>query len=240
LLAAIILKIATYGLFRFILLFFPIFSQFFSPLILIFGFFSFLFGSITTLRQIDLKSIIAYSSIVHMSLSLMGQFSSSFFGLFGAYYTMFSHAFISSGLFILIGCLYNRYHSRILDYFRGLSLPMPLFSSFFLIFSFANMSIPLSAAFIGEFYLLKGILDFNFYFSFFLAFGLFFSSLFMLFFTNRILFGSLSPFLSSFNDLNIREFFTLLPLLFFSLFFGLNSNPLLFFGLNSLLLLLPL
>lgn len=240
LLAAIILKIATYGLFRFLLFFFPFFSQFFSPIILIFGFLSLLYGSISTLRQIDLKSIIAYSSIVHMSFSLMGQFSSSFFGLFGAFYTMFSHAFISSGLFILIGCLYNRYHSRILDYFRGLFLPMPLFSSFFLLFSFANMSIPLSAAFIGEFYLLKGILDFNLYFSFFLAFALFFSTLFMLFFTNRLLFGSLTPFLSSFNDFNLREFFSLLPLLFFSLFFGLNSNPLLFFGLNPLLLLLPL
>lgn len=237
-LAGIILKLGSYAIIRFILWLFPVLNNYFSPFIYFIAIFSVLFGSLITIRQIDLKVIIAYSSIVHMAFSILGFFSMNHNGLIGSFYTLFSHAWISGALFILIGMLYNRYHSRILSYYRGLSLTMPIFSIYFIFFAFANMSFPLTASFIGEILIFYGIYVNNIILTVLAGIAIYFSTVYMLNLTNRLLFGSISPFLFSFNDLSFYEFFSLFPLFIFTLLFGINSLELIELSSLSLLNLL--
>lgn len=189
-LAAILLKLASFGILRYSLFIFQplyislnlqdttvsnlIFS-FFLPFIYIFSFLSIFYCSLTPLRALfDLKKIIAYSSIVHMNFSIFGFFSSDFSGLMGASFLMFTHALISSSLFLLIGFLYKRYHSRFLPYFQGLSFSMPLFSFFFLFFSFANISLPFCSSFLSEFFIFTSSFHSNPFISLILLFSLLF------------------------------------------------------------------
>lgn len=252
-LAALLLKLASYGIIRYSIYIFnpfiigqrPIYDlySFFLPFIYILAYLSILFCSFIAIRALfDIKKIIAYSSIVHMNFSIFGFFSKDFLGLFGSSLLMFTHAFISSSLFILIGFLYKRFHSRYLPYFKGISQIMPLFSFFFLFFSFANISLPFCSSFLSEFFILLSSFHFNPILSFFLLFALLFSSSFVLWFGNRLLFGSLSPYLLSlgknFNfkidpkdfspkscDLTAIEFFSLFPFFFFTLFFTFFPQP---------------
>ena len=131
LLAGILLKLGGYGLFRFNICLFYLESNYFKPLILIISLTTILYGSILTIRQIDLKKIIAYSSITHMGFVVLGLFSFTNIGIVSSFIIMLSHGFTSSTLFILVTLLYNRYHTRIIRYYKGLLCIMPLFSFFF-------------------------------------------------------------------------------------------------------------
>ncbi len=250
LLAAILLKLASYGIFRFnLFLFSPIslfdsFSSlgeaylFFLPFIFLFASLSIFYCSLIPLRSLfDFKKIIAYSSIVHMNFSLFGFFSFDFSGLLAAALLLFSHAFISSALFLLIGFLYQRSHSRFFPYFQGLASFLPLFSSFFLFFSIANFSIPFCVSFLPEFFLLSSSFFFNPLLSFLLLVSLILSSSFILWFANRLLFGLPSRFSLSLLDLSLLEFFSLIPFLFVSLFFAFFTHFFHFFSLPLFFLL---
>lgn len=235
LLAAILLKLGSYGIYKFsfILFFFDSFSfldliQFFLPVFFILSFLSIYLCSFIAISTIDLKKIIAYSSIVHMNFSIFGFFSFDLSGLLGSNFLMFSHAFVSSALFLLIGILYKRYHTRILFYFKGFVLTMPLFSFFFLFFSLANISLPFTSSFIAEIFILISSFKSNFFLSFLLTFSLIFSCSYVFFFTNRILFSLLpSPkLLHLFLDLSLLEFFALLPMLLITLILGFFPKPL--------------
>jgi NADH-ubiquinone oxidoreductase chain 4 len=118
-------------------------------------------GSLTTLRQIDMKKIIAYSSIVHMNFALLGLFSLSLPGIVGSIILMISHGFVSGGLFLSVGVLYDRYHSRLLKYLGGFNYFMPLFSIIFLILTLGNISFPGTISFIGELLIIIGIFTKN-------------------------------------------------------------------------------
>lgn len=239
-LAAILLKLATFGIYRYSLNMFNSFwgdsiYSYFLPFIFVLSIISILLASITAIRSIDLKKIIAYSSIAHMNFSIFGLFSNDLVGLSGASYLIFSHAFISSSLFLLIGILYVRYHSRILYYYKALFYTMPIFSFFFIYFSLANMSIPFTSAFISELLILLSSFQSNFFVSILLLLSILFSSCYVIWLTNRILFSSNSHIsdtttnggCQTYLDLSISEFFSLFPMFLFTLIFGFYTKPLL-------------
>lgn len=162
-----------------------------------------------------------------MNFVIIGLFSFDIYSLIGSYYTIISHAFISSSLFLLIGILYRRYHSRNILYFKGLFNTMPIFSFFFFLFIISNISLPLTSSFPGEFLLILGSINHSIFFSLFLLFSLVFTTAYNIILFNKISFGQLSLFLSKFRDLSFNEFLTLLPFFFFNFFFGFYCKPLL-------------
>ena len=157
LLAGILLKLGVYGFLRFSFVFFPDASLYYSPLVYLLSIVGVVYASLTAIRQTDMKRIIAYSSVAHMNMVTLGIFSFNIIGLEGALLQSLSHGFVAGGMFLLVGILYNRYHTRFLYYYGGLVHTMPLFSSFFLIFTLANIALPGTGSFIGEFLILVGI-----------------------------------------------------------------------------------
>ena len=148
-LAALLLKVGSYGIVRFLLPLFPAVIYFFNSYIDVLAFFGCTYGTVVAIAQVDLKKIIAYSSIAHMSFSVFGFFSQTLAGFSGALLYVFGHGFISAGLFFLVGMIYNRWGSRLLKYYSGLSL-FPYLSFFLLFFSFANIGFPGTVNFISE------------------------------------------------------------------------------------------
>jgi len=148
---------------------------FFSPLIIILALSGVIYASFITIRQIDVKRIIAYSSIAHMNMFILGIFSLNVFGVFGGIFLLIGHGLISGSLFFCIGILYDRYHTRILFYYGGLATMMPLFSFFFLFFCFSNVGFPGTFNFISEFLILKGLVFLNFFLVVFSSIGVVFS-----------------------------------------------------------------
>ena len=161
LLAGILLKLGVYGFLRFSITLFPEASLFFSPLVYLLSVSGVIYASMSAIRQTDLKRIIAYSSIAHMNLVTIGIFSFNILGLEGAILQSISHGFVSGGMFFIIGILYDRYHSRSLYYYGGLVHMMPIYAIFFLIFTLANIALPGTSSFVGEFLLLIGIYKTN-------------------------------------------------------------------------------
>lgn len=205
-LAGVLLKLGAFGLIRFSLPLFPSASLYFSPCLFTFGVIAILYASLTTLRQIDMKRIIAYSSVSHMGLVTLAIFSAP-----ASVFLMIAHGLTSSALFICVTLLYERTHTRIVKYYRGVAAVMPLFSMFFLVFSLANLGLPLTANFIGEFLSLLAISQYNPLLAALAATSVIFSAAYSLFLFNRVSFGSLSS-LTPLRDLTRREFSALLPL----------------------------
>jgi NADH-quinone oxidoreductase subunit M len=161
-LAVLLLKLGTYGIIRFTLPLFPEGTIYYAPIISTFAILGILYTCLTAIRQIDLKKIIAYSSVGHMNIVLLGILAGNVEALQGAIFQMLSHGIVSGALFFCVGVLYERYSVRSLKYFGGLSFFLPFFSLIFLIFSLANISFPLTSSFIGEFLILMGFLRYNF------------------------------------------------------------------------------
>jgi NADH-quinone oxidoreductase subunit M len=145
-----------YGFIRFNLGLFPEASLYFSPIVYVLALIGIVYTSLTAIRQTDLKRIIAYSSIAHMNLVVLGLFSFNVIGLEGAIIQSISHGFVSGALFLLVGVLYDRYHSRLLIYYGGLAATMPIYAGSFILFTMANIAFPGTSSFIGEFLLLLG------------------------------------------------------------------------------------
>ena len=160
-LAGILLKIGSYGLIRFSLTLFPQASFFFIPLVYTISCLSLVYASFIAIRQVDLKKIIAYASVAHMNLIVLGIFSMNAIGIEGSLFQMISHGITSSGLFLGIGVLYDRYHTRNIFYYGGLAGVMPLFVVSFLIYMFSNIALPGTCNFVGEFLVLLGCFKFN-------------------------------------------------------------------------------
>ena len=221
-LAGILLKLGSYGFLRFSLPLFPIASFYFTPLIFTLSILGVVYTSFTAIRQTDLKRIIAYTSVAHMNLVVMGIFSFNVIGLEGAIIQSLSHGFVSSALFLLIGVIYDRYHTRMVKYYSGLVYVMPLFITFFLIFSMANIALPGTSSFIGEFLILIGIFKINITAALFGALGMILGGAYSLWLFNRVAFGNLKvQYLKVFSDINKREFFVFIPLIIGTLVLGL-------------------
>ena len=155
-LAGILLKMGGYGFLRFSLPMFPLASVYFTPLVFALSLAAAVYASLTTLRQVDLKKIIAYSSVSHMGFVTIGIFTLTVQGIEGSIILMLSHGLVSSALFLCIGVLYDRHHTRIIKYYGGLVQVMPIFTTFLMFFSFANIGFPGTSSFIGEILVLLG------------------------------------------------------------------------------------
>jgi len=211
-LAGVLLKLGGYGFLRFSWPLLPEASEYFGPLILTLSLFAIIYGSLTTCRQVDLKRIIAYSSVAHMGLVTLGLFSFSIQGLVAAVYLMLAHGLVSSALFIIVTFLYDRYSTRLIKYYRGMGVTMPLFSVLLLILFLANASIPLSCNFIGEFLSLLAAFEYSFFAGLLASAGMVLSAGYSIYAYNRICFGAFSKYFYFSRDLNRREFYGLLPL----------------------------
>ena len=205
-LAGILLKLGGYGLLRFLIPVLPEATDFFLPLVLTLSVVSILYSSLTTLRQIDLKKIIAYSSVAHMNVGLLGLFSLNVQGIEGALVLMIGHGIVSSTLFLLVGVLYDRHHTRLVRYYGGLTQVMPAFSAFFLFFSLANMGLPGTSNFVGEILVFIGLFKRSQVATFAAAWGMVLGAGYSLWLHNRINLGTLkTKHISNFVDLTRLE-----------------------------------
>lgn len=239
-LASILLKLGGFGCIRYLIPLFPYANNFFLPFIFTIGICSVIYASLITIRQIDLKRIIAYSSIAHMNMVILGLFTNNYFGLDGSIYLMIGHGIVSSALFFLVGILYDRYHSRLLRYYSGLITVMPVCGIYFLIFLLGNIGFPGTSNFIGEILILLGVFFKNPFMCFCLGFGIVLSAIYSIWLFNRLFFGTLQiKYNLFFFDINKTEFYILNILVVFMLALGLNSNLLLnitFFNVEEILI----
>nr|QPK67104.1 NADH dehydrogenase subunit 4 [Erodium trifolium] len=211
-LAGILLKLGTYGFLRFSIPMFPEATLFFTPFIYTLSAIAIIYTSLTTLRQVDLKKIIAYSSVAHMNLVTIGMFSLNIQGIGGSILLMLSHGLVSSALFLCVGVLYDRHKTRLVRYYGGLVSTMPNFSVIFFFFTLANMSLPGTSSFIGEILILVGAFQRNSLVATLAAVGMILGAAYSLWLYNRVVSGNLKPdFLHKFSDLNGREVFIFLP-----------------------------
>nr|AGE93628.1 NADH dehydrogenase subunit 4 [Capsaspora owczarzaki] len=223
LLAGVLLKLGGYGFIRYVLAILPEASVYFSPLVMTMSAVAVIYASLTTIRQIDMKRLIAYSSVAHMSIVTIGIFSGSAQGISGSIILMLAHGFVSSALFIIVTILYDRHHSRIFKYYRGVTITMPIYSTIFFFFTLANIAAPLTANFIGEFLVLAGSLSYSFLITFLAATGMVLSAAYSLYFYNRVAFGTMSLYLinsTENRDVTRREFWVLVPLIIPTIYFG--------------------
>ena len=224
-LAGILLKLGTYGFIRFSLPLFPQASFFFTPLVYTIAATGIVYTSFTAIRQTDFKRIIAYTSIAHMNLVMLGIFSFNVIGIEGAILQSLSHGFVASALFLVIGVVYDRYRTRIVQYYGGLASMMPIYIAIFLFFTMANISFPGTSSFVGEFLILVGSFKVNTTITFLGATSVVIGGAYSLWLFNRIAYGNLKvQYTSSFIDLSLKEFLTFLPLILGTLIIGLYPN----------------
>ena len=224
-LAGILLKLGGYGFLRFSIPMFPEASIYFTPLIYLLSLIAIIYGSLTTLRQIDLKKIIAYSSIAHMGFVTIGLFSFNVQSLEGSIFLMLSHGLISSALFLCIGILYDRHKTQMIKYYSGISQVMPIFTIFLLFFTFSNIGFPGTSSFIGEILIFLGLFQFSSILTLFIIINTILSAAYSIWLYNRLSFGMLKlQYISSFQDISRREFWLLYYFLILILLFGLYPN----------------
>jgi NADH-ubiquinone oxidoreductase chain 4 len=206
----------------------PILSEgtlLFTPLVYIICLLTIIYISLITIIQIDLKIIIAYSSISHMALCILGIFSNNIIGIDGSYLLSIAHGLVSPGLFIAIGgVLYDRYHTRILIYYNGLLSIMPLFSLYFIILSFANIGTPLSANFIGEFLSSLGAFKTSPIITTICSFAILLSATYQFKLTNRIT-GGTNYYIYNIGDVTKRESFMFIIIIIPTLIIGIYPQP---------------
>ena len=227
-LAATILKLATYGYLRVLINFLPDATNYFNPLIQTVAIIAIIYASLSTIIQQDTKRLIAYSSIAHMGVVVLGLFSNNIQGIEGGILLALAHGFVSPALFICVGgIIYDRTGKRIINYIRGLATYMPVFSILFLVFTLCNTGIPLSLNFLGEQLSLIGIWQQNPIICILGATGIVLSACYSLFLYNRLSYGILSPSLQPLKDINRREYYLLISLLIPTVVFGIFPNVLL-------------
>jgi NADH-quinone oxidoreductase subunit M len=222
LLAGILLKLGVYGFLRYNIVLFSEASVYFSPLVYSLSLLGIIYASLIAIKQTDLKRIIAYSSVAHMNLVTIGVFSGNIIGIEGSIIQSISHGFVSSALFFLIGMLYSRFHSRLINYYSGLVITMPLYSIFFIFFTMSNIALPGTSSFIGEFLLLNGIFQENVFTAVVATTGVVLSGIYSLWLSNRLLFGNINlSYIENSLDLKLNEIYIQISLLIVSLLLGL-------------------
>jgi NADH-ubiquinone oxidoreductase chain 4 len=229
-LAAIVLKLSLYGIFRLILPLLPKASIDYTYIVYLIGVITIIYASFSTLRTIDIKELIAYSSVSHAAVYLIGVFSNSIQGIEGGIALGLAHGFVSSGLFICAGgVLYDRSGTRLISFYRGIAQVMPLFSILFFILSLGNAGTPLTLNFVGEFMCLYGTFERLPLLGALASSSIVFSAAYTIYMFNRIAFGgSFSRFFEvNISDLNKREFFILLTLVIFTVILGIYPAPVL-------------
>lgn len=220
-LAGVLLKMGTYGFLRFVIPLFPSVLETYKTLVFTMCLCGILLSSLAALAQIDIKKIIAYSSIGHMGLVIIGIFTLNLNGLLGASYMMLSHGLISSALFFSIGLLYKIYGTRSIVYYTSIAHFMPRFSMCFFFFNLANMSFPGTAGFPGEILIFSSMMEDNFFLSIFVGIGSIFGGVYSIWLITRVLYGQISPKISTYRDLLSSEWKILNFLLLLIVLFGI-------------------
>ncbi|MDU0810082.1 MAG: NADH-quinone oxidoreductase subunit M [Burkholderia sp.] len=225
-LAAIMLKLGAYGFLRFSLPITPDASKYFAPVIIALSLVSIVYMGLVAMVQDDMKKLIAYSSIAHMGFVTLGFFIFSQLGIEGAIVQMISHGFVSSAMFLSIGLLYERIHSRQIADYGGVANVMPKFSAFVMLFSMANCGLPGTSGFVGEFMVILATVHYNFWIGLIAALTLILGAAYTLWMYKRVYFGAIvNNNVASLNDINYREFIMLMILATFTLFIGLYPKP---------------
>ena len=220
-LAAILLKMGGYGFLRFSLPMFPIGSEVMGDLVLWLSVIAIIYTSLVALVQEDMKKLIAYSSVAHMGYVTMGIFAANQQGIDGAIFQMISHGFISGALFLCVGVIYDRMHTRDIDAYGGLVNRMPAYALIFLFFTMANVGLPGTSGFIGEFLVLMGIFQVNTWVAMFATTGVILSAAYALWLYRRVVMGDLiKESLRTISDLTTRERFIIAPLVVMTLLLG--------------------
>lgn len=225
-LAAVLLKMGGYGFLRFSLPMFPLASADFAPYVYTLSIIAIIYTSLVALAQEDIKKLIAYSSVAHMGYVTLGIFTANIYGVQGAIYQMLSHGLISGALFLCVGVVYDRMHTREIAAYGGLVNRMPKYAVAFLIFTMANVGLPGTSGFIGEFLVILGAFQVNTWLAFFATTGVILSAAYALYLYRRVVFGSLDKeSLKSILDISMREKILLFPLIILVVFFGVYPAP---------------
>ena len=228
LLAAILLKMAGYGFIRFSIGLFPIASENFVPLIYTLSLIAIVYTSLVALMQEDMKKLIAYSSVAHMGFVTLGIFTMTQQGLEGSIVQMISHGLVSAALFLCVGVVYDRMHSRLIITYGGLVSAMPKYAILFMVFTLAAVGLPGTSGFVGEFLILMGVFQKSFLVAAIASLGVILGAAYMLWLYKRVIFGELiNKDLLKMLDLNKSEIFILISLAIPVLFFGFYPEPLL-------------
>ncbi len=227
-LAAILLKMGGYGFLRFSLPMFPQASEQFGPLMFALSVIAIIYTSLVALAQTDIKKLIAYSSVAHMGFVTLGIFTFSTQGVEGAIFQMLSHGIISAGLFLVVGVIYDRMHTREIAAYGGLVQRMPIYAAFFMVLTLANVGLPGTSGFIGELLTLLAAFKVNTWVALLATTAVIFSAAYALYAYRRVIYGALvKPALKNIEDVTPREIATLAPLVALTIFFGFYPSPIL-------------
>ncbi len=227
-LAAILLKLGAYGFLRFSVPMFPLACQEFAPFMFVLSVVAIIYTSLVALAQTDLKKLIAYSSVAHMGFVTMGIFTFTTQGVEGAVFQMVSHGIVSAGLFLGVGVLYDRMHTHEISVFGGLVQRMPIYAALFMVFTMANLGLPGTSGFIGEFLTILAAFKVNTWVAFLATTGVITSVAYGLYVYKRVIFGVLvNPALKTIKDLSYREIAIMAPLVFLTLLLGIYPAPVL-------------
>ena len=227
-LAGILLKMGGYGFLRFSLPMFPDASHYFAPLVFTMSVIAIVYTSLVALVQEDIKKLIAYSSVAHMGFVTMGLFAMNQQGVQGAVYQMVSHGLVAGALFLCVGVVYDRMHTREISAYGGLVNRMPRYAVVLLVFTMANVGLPGTSGFVGEFMTLLGTYKANSSVALFATLGVILSAAYALYLYRRVVFGVLDkPSLMSIADLDAREVVIMLPLLALVIYYGVHPQPIL-------------
>ncbi len=227
-LAGVLLKLGGYGFIRFSLPMFPLASADLAPFVFTLSVIAIIYTSLVALVQEDMKKLIAYSSVAHMGYVTMGIFAANEQGLQGAIYQMLSHGIVSAALFLCVGVIYDRLHTREIAAFGGLVNNMPKYAVAFMVFTMANIGLPGTSGFIGEFLTLIGVFQVNTWVALFATTGVILSASYALYLYRRVIFGKLDKeSLKALLDLSPREKLILYPMIALTVFFGFYPTPIL-------------
>ena len=225
-LAGILLKMGGYGFLRFSLPMFPDASTYFTPLVFAMSVIAIIYTSLVAFRQTDIKKLIAYSSVAHMGFVTMGIFAGNEQGIQGAIFQMLSHGLISGALFLCVGVIYDRMHTREIAFYGGLVTRMPVYAAVFLLFTMGNVGLPGTSGFVGEILTMAGAYGASTWTALFAATGVILSAVYALTLYRRVVFGTLdNPKLAEITDLEWREIAIFAPLIIGTLWLGVQPDP---------------
>jgi len=224
-LAGILLKIGAYAIIRLVLPFFPYVSLEYSAYVMILSIIAIIYASFVALAQTNMKKMIAYSSVAHMGYVTAGIFSLNILGLSGGVFQMLSHGLISSSLFLVIGILYNRVHTKEISQYGGVAKKMPKLAFLFMISVLGSVGLPSTSGFVGEFLSIAGVAYYHYIYMIFCAFGLIIGAVYMLGLYKNIMLGKIvSDRIENLKDLSLSEYLTLLPLSILIIIIGIYPN----------------
>jgi NADH-quinone oxidoreductase subunit M len=228
-LAGVLLKMGTYGLIRFNLPLFPQASVEFAPYISVFAVIGIIYGALVAMVQTDMKKLVAYSSVAHLGFVVLGIFAMTIESVQGAVIQMINHGLSTGALFLLVGMIYERTHSREISFYGGIAKLVPVYSTFLMIASLSSIGLPGMNGFIGEFLILLGsfksqVLD-NWWFTIFAASGVIFAAVYLLWMYQRVVFGKITnPKLENLTDMSGKEWLVLVPIILFIFWIGIYPS----------------